>query len=565
MKLSKKLSKKLLYSAMAFTMLTSATVAPVAQIIRSSTVRAETLQDRTQKTIPEATEVVITKLQADDYNDDVKPNGKANENGLPINNLGELGRNVKPLSDVTFVAYKIPEGIAEEKVKELKTKQTVVDVENYLNAQNLQIEKTVLTKTDGNGQTTFTVQKSSYGKYFVVEDMTATGTPETISKAYAVPFTLELPISASDGTGYLTKVNIYPKNVTSSLPKPGKDVKELGLNHSSYNIGERFSWFLKGTVPKNMLDYEKYSFTDTLDSQLDFISVKSVKYGSQILEKNNDYTLSEPTAQNRTLKVELTEAGIKKVAGLYPDRQEVLDTEIEAIKENTDQKPFLEVEFETNINSTVILGKPVTNEVKIEFDNKPDKIAKPVTTPPSDNPEVHTGGKRFVKVAAGNDATKLGGAEFDLLTEANQPINWTAELIRANNKSEYIVGTPQEGQPVKLKSDTDGSFEIKGLAYAIDAEATGAGVKYKLKETKAPAGYVIPEAPIEFAVNQTSYNKTPTTIDVDKADAEPQKVENNKRPEIPNTGGIGTAIFVVLGIVLMVVATKGMRSHKEEN
>ncbi|MDT9120755.1 prealbumin-like fold domain-containing protein, partial [Escherichia coli] len=91
-------------------------------------------------------------------------------------------------------------------------------------------------------------------------------------------------------------------------------------------------------------------------------------------------------------------------------------------------------------------------------------------------------------------------------------------------------------------SDADGSFEIKGLAYAIDAEATGAEVKYKLKETKAPAGYVIPEAPIEFAVNQTSYNKTPTTIDVDKADAAPQEITNNKRPEIPNTGGIGTAI-----------------------
>lgn len=109
-------------------------------------------------------------------------------------------------------------------------------------------------------------------------------------------------------------------------------------------------------------------------------------------------------------------------------------------------------------------------------------------------------------------------------------------------------------------------FEIKGLSYGSEGQTAGQGTStYYLKETKAPAGYVIPEAPIEFTVNQTSYNKTPTTIDVNKADADPQEITNTKRPEIPNTGGIGTAIFVVLGIVLMVVAAKGMRSHKEEN
>ena len=100
-----KLSKKLLYSAMAFTMLTSATVAPVAQIIPSSTVRAEV---KSQPTRPETTTVNIYKLQADSYNIEiVNSNGIANKDGEALANYDNLGKNVKGLAGVQFKRYKI--------------------------------------------------------------------------------------------------------------------------------------------------------------------------------------------------------------------------------------------------------------------------------------------------------------------------------------------------------------------------------------------------------------------------------------------------------------------------
>lgn len=99
-----KLSKKLLYSAMAFTMLTSAIVVPVAQIIPSSTVRAETVATRPQKTT-----VNVYKLQAKDYAENLKWDGIPNENGekLSAEQIAKLGTDVTTLDGVTFRAYKV--------------------------------------------------------------------------------------------------------------------------------------------------------------------------------------------------------------------------------------------------------------------------------------------------------------------------------------------------------------------------------------------------------------------------------------------------------------------------
>lgn len=557
-----KLSRKTLYSALVLTMLTSASIVPVAQIIPSSTVRAEV---KSQPTRPETTTVNIYKLQADSYNIEiVNSNGIANKDGEALPNYDNLGKNVKGLAGVQFKRYKIKD-TSQLTDNELKQLTSLELADAKVQTGDLETGISLQQKTDQNGLVTETLDSKTNARYLYVEDVQ--NSPSNITKAYAVPFILSLPQANSTGTGFLTEINIYPKNVVTDEPKTDKDVKKLGQDDAGYAIGEKFNWFLKSTVPLNLEDYEQFEITDKLSNSLTFSKIGDIKIGEISLQANIDYLVTSPSAENgNTLKITFVKERLSEIAKLLVNSK-LLKTqdEINQAHVNTNENAFLEIPVETSINEKAILGKGIENTFTLQYDHTPDKVSNPRLSNPPKNPEVHTGGKRFVKVAAGNDATKLGGAEFDLLTEANQPINWTAELIRANNKSEYIVGTPQEGQPVKLKSDADGSFEIKGLAYAIDAEATGAEVKYKLKETKAPAGYVIPEAPIEFAVNQTSYNKTPTTIDVNKADADPQEITNTKRPEIPNTGGIGTAIFVVLGIVLMVVAAKGMRSHKEEN
>lgn len=555
-----KLSRKTLYSAMAFTMLTSATVAPVAQIIPSSTVRAEV---KSQPTRPDTTTVNIYKLQADSYNDQITANnGIQNVDGEKLNSYETLGTSVKGLEGVQFKRYEVKStsNLSDTELKQL----TTVELADAKVGTDLE-QGVSLTKTNEEGLVSEQLPSSKNVKYLYVEDVK--NSPSNITKAYAVPFILSLPQANSTGTGFLTEINIYPKNVVTDEPKTDKDVKKLGQDDAGYIIGEKFNWFLKSTVPLNLEDYEQFEITDKFADSLTYKALGNIKIGSKTLEKGVHYTVEEPTVDNQnTLKITFIPAKFKEIDELLNGLTLIKDQDVlDKAATNTNQAAFLEIPVETSINEKTVLGKGIENTFTLQYDHTPDKVSNPRPSNPPKNPEVHTGGKRFVKVAAGNDATKLGGAEFDLLMENGDVVKWTEELIKANTNKNYIAGEAVAGQPVKLKSDADGSFEIKGLAYAIDAEATGAEVKYKLKETKAPAGYVIPEAPIEFAVNQTSYNKIPTTIDVDKADADPQEITNTKRPEIPNTGGIGTAIFVVLGLIIMFVAARGMKHHKEEN
>ncbi|MGN2340376.1 SpaH/EbpB family LPXTG-anchored major pilin [Streptococcus dysgalactiae] len=555
-----KLSRKTLYSAMAFTMLTSATVAPVAQIIPSSTVRAEV---KSQPTRPDTTTVNIYKLQADSYKDQITANnGIQNVDGEKLNSYETLGTSVKGLEGVQFKRYEVKStsNLSDTELKQL----TTVELADAKVGTDLE-QGVSLTKTNEEGLVSEQLPSSKNVKYLYVEDVK--NSPSNITKAYAVPFILSLPQANSRGTGFLTEINIYPKNVVTDEPKTDKDVKKLGQDDAGYIIGEKFNWFLKSTVPLNLEDYEQFEITDKFADSLTYKALGNIKIGSKTLEKGVHYTVEEPTVDNQnTLKITFIPAKFKEIDELLNGLTLIKDQDVlDKAATNTNQAAFLEIPVETSINEKAVLGKGIENTFTLQYDHTPDKVSNPRPSNPPKNPEVHTGGKRFVKVAAGNDATKLGGAEFDLLMENGDVVKWTEELIKANTNKNYIAGEAVAGQPVKLKSDADGSFEIKGLAYAIDAEATGAEVKYKLKETKAPAGYVIPEAPVEFAVNQTSYNKTPTTIDVDKADADPQEITNNKRPEIPNTGGIGTAIFVVLGVIIMFVAARGMRRQKEDN
>lgn len=547
---------------MAFTMLTSATVAPVAQIIPSSTVRAEV---KSQPTRPETTTVNIYKLQADSYNIEiVNSNGIANKDGEALANYDNLGKNVKGLAGVQFKRYKIKD-TSQLTDNELKQLTSLELADAKVQTEDLETGISLQQKTDQNGLVTETLDSKTNARYLYVEDVQ--NSPSNITKAYAVPFILSLPQANSTGTGFLTEINIYPKNVVTDEPKTDKDVKKLGQDDAGYAIGEKFNWFLKSTVPLNLEDYEQFEITDKLSNSLTFSKIGDIKIGEISLQANIDYLVTSPSAENgNTLKITFVKERLPEIAKLLVNSK-LLKTQddINQAHVNTNENAFLEIPVETSINEKTVLGKGIENTFTLQYDHTPDKVSNPRPSNPPKNPEVHTGGKRFVKVAAGNDATKLGGAEFDLLMENGDVVKWTEELIKANTNKNYIAGEAVVGQPVKLKSDADGSFEIKGLAYAIDAEATGAEVKYKLKETKAPAGYVIPEAPIEFTVNQTSYNKTPTTINQDAADADPQKVENNKRPEIPNTGGIGTAIFVVLGLIIMFVAARGMRRQKEDN
>ena len=114
---------------------------------------------------------------------------------------------------------------------------------------------------------------------------------------------------------------------------------------------------------------------------------------------------------------------------------------------------------------------------------------------------------------------------------------------------------------VVLTPNSQGYMEITGLDFA----------DYNLHEIEAPKGYAIPAdgQKFPFTVNATSYsnlNLTGENAMIDSTTTDKTKAQRlvNKKVTIPQTGGIGTVLFTVVGVGLMAGAVMAMKKNREE-
>lgn len=110
----------------------------------------------------------------------------------------------------------------------------------------------------------------------------------------------------------------------------------------------------------------------------------------------------------------------------------------------------------------------------------------------------------------------------------------------AGTRYEWVDSKDETGKTiVTLASNKDGQFEISGLEYGT----------YKLEEIEAPKGFA-KRNDVEFTVAKGD------TTDVEikyegTEDANNAKQVINKTVTIPQTGGIGSLIFIVAGLAIM--------------
>lgn len=108
----------------------------------------------------------------------------------------------------------------------------------------------------------------------------------------------------------------------------------------------------------------------------------------------------------------------------------------------------------------------------------------------------------------------------------------------------------------KFTSNDQGQFEVKGLEYG----------DYRAVETKAPAGYALPTNGGNFTFNIAKGTYTGEgTIDyvADSGKNDAMQITNND-VTIPQTGGMGTVLFTIVGISLMAGAVVAMKRNREE-
>ncbi|WP_153047998.1 prealbumin-like fold domain-containing protein, partial [Streptococcus suis] len=106
-----------------------------------------------------------------------------------------------------------------------------------------------------------------------------------------------------------------------------------------------------------------------------------------------------------------------------------------------------------------------------------------------------------------------------------------------------------KSQAFTFISSTDGKFEVKGLKQGT----------YYLEETKAPEGYALLSTGIEFQVQQGSWNDNRAKLSIDQ-----HTQIRNKKVTIPQTGGIGTLVFTVVGLSAMAFAFIAMKKRQSE-
>ena len=147
----------------------------------------------------------------------------------------------------------------------------------------------------------------------------------------------------------------------------------------------------------------------------------------------------------------------------------------------------------------------------------------------------------IVKVDTENTKTKLGGAKFDL---------YSAEAVENGEIKPGAV--PLQSNLVSSSDEQDKGKVSLGLL------TPGT---YYLFETEAPSGYNTMDMPVEIVVRengvglmQGSRNQV-EEISQEKAEL---MVMNSAGAELPSTGGPGTGLIYLLGVMLIGVAGAGM-------
>lgn len=347
---------------------------------------------------------------------------------------------------------------------------------------------------------------------------------------------------------------------------------------ADYNMGDAVPFHLIGSVPDmSRYDTYKYIFHDTLSNGLTL----------------NEGTIKVYVASNKagTDKTEITTGWTKDVKG---QSFTVSFTDLKTVS-GVSQGKFIIVEYTATLNQNAEVGLDGNpNVVYLEYSNKPDQSGEGDTGNTGKTPE-----DKVIVFTYELDTTKISGTEYVkatedgankdengyLLDENNNKIPLKLEgaefkLHNADNKwaivddNNKVTGwTETEANGSKLTSDANGLFKVIGLDDGT----------YYLKETKAPTGYNLLTSEIAVVITASTSNGqtwtdgnassalTALTVKVDTEEATNGNlsngtvgitVKNNKGSTLPETGGIGTTIFYVLGGMLVVCAVVLMVSKK---
>lgn len=286
-------------------------------------------------------------------------------------------------------------------------------------------------------------------------------------------------------------------------------------------IGRTETYTVTGEVPYISDDTvdRTYSWTDT---------ISGAEYVTETVDGKDMVTVNVkvgagPTYlldKNYTAEVTTNEAGKKTFT---VDLRDIVATNVHSSKTIT-------VSYQATVTDTV-----VNNEIKVGAGNH-----EAVT----DTSELVTAQVELTKTGENNE--KLENAKFILVRNDGKVAKFDANMKLAGWYDNETAA--KEGKVYKddalVVTGQDGTVTVSGLYNGTDVNGTD--VTYVFKEVVAPEGYSIntDDAEVSFDADDVNTKVIEGTA----------SMTDTKLAALPATGGIGTYIFTIAGIIIMAAA-----------
>lgn len=408
-----------------------------------------------------------------------QPSDRQYKSGVPV-----AGAKLEVV-DVTKSFYEL---VNRQKLS-LKEAQEAVSKSNKIDGQSLAVAT-----TDQSGLVRFTVSKTSQQRpaVYLIRELV---TPVAVTKMENM--VVVLPILDESGNEK-SLISLFPKS--HGIFTFDKTIDE---KQSSYSFGEPIPYRLSTIIPQDMTNLSSYEIEDIYDQGLRFISESLEIFIDE--EKQSDSIKAVSLSENQFRVVfdvaKLADFGGKK----------------------------LEVTYQMVIKDEAAIDQDLVNTATLY----PGDL-----TPLVDRENVRTGGFRFIKRAAEGKQNPLAKATFVIKNPTDDTV-----LTYKEGKYQFEKVATNASGVVRLTSDDDGYFEIRGLRYG----------EYLVNEIRAPSGYVLNDKPTAFTVGVSTYSQGPVL-----------SIFNVKKPKIrlPETGTVATSTAFV-GLLIMASSLVMIRRRKD--
>lgn len=407
------------------------------------------------------------------------------------------------------------------------------------------------------GTNPYTISNLANGYYFV-RDINGLATAGTRDSKYAMIVVKDDSAKIEIKTDVPTQEKKVVENQGTNYTATDVERETYGEGFNDvadYNINDVVPFELISKVP-NFKGSETYyyEFVDQMDAAFTFdpdsvevflADANDINNVTRTLVKGTDYRLDYPTTY-------VDPANNQKATFSI-----VIEDLVKTMKEAEIGQKIV-VRFKATLNENAVIGRPGNrNKSKLRYGNKPGEQGKPT---PKETPwdEVVVFTYELDVNKQNEDKQPLEDAEFVFYRE----VNGVKEYVQLNDDCKIIGWTTDIAQAEVMVSDATGWFKIIGLDEG----------EYYLEETKAPTGYNLLQNPIKVEIVASTNNGhngannalISTTINIDDVEQhtpntdtpgfEEMKVINKQGVELPETGGIGTTIFYVIGAALMIGA-----------